>query len=662
MRLWVHIADVSAYVRPGGALDGEAFRRGCSVYVPGAVEPMLPDVLSSDVCSLRPGEDRLAVTVQMELSGASVEKVEFHRSLIRSDARLTYPQVDAVFEGSERAEEPWAEPLALARAVASELAARRDSLEVASAEPSFEFDEQGRVTGVHAEEQTESHGLIEQLMVLANEQVAGYLADRRLPTLYRVHEKPDPSAVAFMIEQLASLEVPTPPLPKQMSPQQAAEVAAESSRLAAEYARNSGRGRHAFGTLVLRSLKQAFYTPKNLGHAGLGSERYCHFTSPIRRYPDLVAHRALLQGLGIDDAAAPAHELDEAGIVSSAAEREAMAIERDADDVCLAFLLERELSEHDPAEPPAFEGEVVGLIAAGAFVRFGRRGPPAERGLRGHASGAPPARLVGAQRAGHRARLGDSSRELRLGDPVEVAVSRVDAPRGRVDLTSSSAQASLARGEKPRRPHRSVVAALALAPGGGRRPGGGGCHLGAGHGHAQLRQARGRHVPRLPRQGRARGADARGRGASRGLWDLLRHARKRRAPGRSRSWPGTSTRDGEPEVVVSLYTGGAHCCTISTLYGFQAATGDYRRVRRNWRDAGFRLRDIGRDGSVEFDSRDARFAYAFASYAESFLPLQIFRYRARPARGRDDRLQAARAQGRQARPAPLPALSQSTAT
>ena len=267
-----------------------------------------------------------------------------------------------------------------------------------SAEPSFEFDEDGHVVGVHAEEQTESHGLIEQLMVLANEQVAGYLADHRLPTLYRVHEKPDPSAVAFMIEQLASLEVPTPPLPKHMSPQQAAEVAAEASRLAAAYSRNSGRGRHAFGTLVLRSLKQAFYSPKNLGHAGLASERYCHFTSPIRRYPDLVAHRALLQGLGIDDAAAPAHELDEAGIVSSAAEREAMEIERDADDVCLAFLLERVLSEEDPAEPPCVRGRGGGPDRGGS-LRALRQG-----GVRGHAAGAPPARLVGAQRAWHRAR------------------------------------------------------------------------------------------------------------------------------------------------------------------------------------------------------------------------------------------------------------------
>jgi ribonuclease R len=428
LRLWVHIADVSAYVRPGGALEAEAHRRGTSVYVPGAVEPMLPEVLSADECSLRPGVDRLAVTVEMVMAGPEVRKVEFHRSLIRSDARLTYPQVDLVFDGRERAADPWAEPLALAREVAARLAEGRDSLEVGSGEPVFEFDEAGDVVGVHEEEQTESHGMIEQLMVLANEQVAGYLADRRLPTLYRVHEKPDPTAVAFMVEQLASLDVPTPPLPENMSPQQAAGVAAEASRRAAGHSRNTGRGRHAYGSLVLRSLKQAYYTPRNLGHAGLASARYCHFTSPIRRYPDLVAHRALLQGLGIDDVAAPAHELDETGTVASASEREAAKLERDADDVCLAFLLERALSEADPGAPPVFEGEVVGVIDKGAFVRFG------EQGFEGML---PSRRMRGWwQVNGLNTALvsEDSGRELRLGESIEVIVDGVEPARGRVDL------------------------------------------------------------------------------------------------------------------------------------------------------------------------------------------------------------------------------------
>jgi ribonuclease R len=398
------------------------------VYVPGAVEPMLPEALSNQACSLRPGEEKAAVTVEMELQGAEVRSVRFHRSLIRSDARLTYGRVDGVFAGRERAEEPWAAPLDVARGVAAALRDRREALEVSSSEPVYEFDDRGHVVGVNQEQQTESHSVIEQLMVLANEQVAGYLEDRRLPTLYRVHERPEPEAVRFLVEQLSSLDVPTPPVPKNMSPQQAADVATEASRLVAEEARRSGRGALAFPTLVLRALKQAYYSPRNVGHAGLASPRYCHFTSPIRRYPDVVAHRALLQGLGLDDAAAPAHELDDAGLRSSEAERAAMRIERDADDVCGAFLLERVLFEtEDPTEPRPWEGEVVGLVAKGAFIRFG------EEGFEGFL---PARRLRGWHELNEQgtALVADSGSRVRLGDPVPVTVERVEAPRGRVDL------------------------------------------------------------------------------------------------------------------------------------------------------------------------------------------------------------------------------------
>ena len=427
-RVWIHIADVTAYMRPGGRLEREAFRRGTSVYVPGAVEPMLPEILSNEACSLRPGEDKLAVTVEMLMDAAEVAGVAFHRSLVRSDRRLTYGEVDEVFAGRARAEAPWGEPLELAREVSRALREKRDALEFGSFEPTFEFDADGNVTGVHYDEQTESHRLIEMLMILANEQVAGYLADKRLPTLYRVHERPEPQSAAFLAEQLASLDIPTPPLPKQMTPQQAADVVTEISKIVA---RESG-GKRAYRVLILRALKQAYYSPRNLGHAGLASPRYCHFTSPIRRYPDVVAHRALLQGLGIDEAATPGHELEDAGVISSASEREAMKIERDADDVCLSFLLERVLSESDPDDPPTFEGEVVGLIEKGAFVEFGEErfeGMLPVRRLRGWWS---------LNEVGTALEAEGSGRRLRLGDTVEVQVDRVDAPRGRVDLSSYS--------------------------------------------------------------------------------------------------------------------------------------------------------------------------------------------------------------------------------
>ena len=424
VRLWVHIADVTAYLRPGGRLEREASRRSTSVYVPGAVEPMLPEVLSNEACSLRPGEDKLAVTVEMELNGADVTNVAFHRSLVRSDRRLTYGEVDELFAGRTRAEAPWGVPLEVARDVARALSERRDSLEFGSWEPTFDFDSDGNPTGVRYEAQTESHRLIEMLMILANEQVAGYLADKKTPTLYRVHERPEPQSVVFLAEQLASLGIPTPPLPKQMTPQQAADAITEISRIVVR----ESRGRRAYSVLVLRALKQAYYSPRNLGHAGLSSPRYCHFTSPIRRYPDVVAHRALLQGLGIDEAAAPAHELEDAGVISSAAEREAMKIERDADDICLSFLLERTLSELDPNESHTFEGEVVGLIEKGAFIEFGEQ----------RFEGMLPARRLRGwwtlNELGTALEAEGSGRRLRLGDSVQVEVDRVEAARGRVDL------------------------------------------------------------------------------------------------------------------------------------------------------------------------------------------------------------------------------------
>ena len=433
-RVWVHIADVSAYVRPGARIEADALRRGTSVYVPGAVEPMLPHALSSEACSLRPGEDKLAVTVEMELAGADVRTVAFHRSLIRSDARLTYEQVDEVFAGRERAAEPWGEPLEVARAVAAALTdwrLERGALEVESIEPSFEFGDDGHVVAVHHDEQTESHKLIEQLMVLANEQVASFLTERKIPTLYRVHERPDPRAVEALAGKLASLSVPTPPVPENMTPQQAADLVGEISRMVARYVRRTGRGQAIFESLVLRSLKKAFYTPANVGHAGLGSERYCHFTSPIRRYPDLVVHRGLLAGIGADDVPPRASELDEAGEASSAREREALRVERQAADVCFAFLLQRVLA--DNAWEVEFEGQVVGVIGAGVFVRFGDEGfegflPRRRiRGDRWHLNEEETA-LIGEH----------TGRAMRLGDDVTVEVDRVDAPRGRVDLVMPS--------------------------------------------------------------------------------------------------------------------------------------------------------------------------------------------------------------------------------
>jgi len=433
VRLWIHIADVAAHVRPGSGLEKEARRRANSTYVPGLVAPMLPHALSSDACSLAPDVDRLAVTSEIELSEAGEPlSAGFYRSRVRSDARLNYDQLDEIFRGRAKPPERIVEPLALAREAAASLAARRPraSLEVESFEPDFRFED-GQVVGAHSVPQTEAHRLIEHLMILTNERVADLLERRRIPTLYRVHEQPDPERIRWMVERLAALDVPTPPLPEAISPQQAGDLAGEASRLVAREAKRRGHGREAYTSLVLRSLKQAHYADRNLGHAGLGSPAYAHFTSPIRRYPDLVAHRALLSAIGAGEEAPRAEGLSDVGAQCSERERDATRTERDADSVCASFLLERELFERGPGT--RFEGEVSGVVGAGAFVRFGGA-------LADVYEGFLPARRIGGREryeldATETMLLGGSGGDaIRLGDPITVAVDRVEAPRGRVDL------------------------------------------------------------------------------------------------------------------------------------------------------------------------------------------------------------------------------------
>jgi ribonuclease R len=454
VRVYVHIADVAAYVPPGSLVDREARRRATSVYVPGAVEPMLPQALSNKACSLLPGQDRLSVTVEMDLHGAEIVSASFHRSLIRSDARLDYEQVDRIFAGRERAQEPWAQALAAAREVSAALAGARSerggALTLDQPEPEFVFDERGNVSEVLQRMQTESHRLIEHLMIAANEAVARLLFERRIPCLYRVHERPTVESVERLVDQLASLGVPTPPLPESMSRTQSAELVGEISRRVERHIRavaararkgdaaaapSGGRG--ALTSLVLRALQQAYYTPKNLGHSGLGSTCYCHFTSPIRRYPDVTCHRALLSTIDHSERAPRGGELPDLGAWTSEQEREAMKIERDGDDIARCFALERVLFEGGSEQ--VFAGEVTGLISAGAFIAFG---PQAAEGIPPYEGMLPVRRMSVGERDWwelnqqgtilHGQRSGET---LRLGDPIAVVVQRVDAPQGRVDLS-----------------------------------------------------------------------------------------------------------------------------------------------------------------------------------------------------------------------------------
>ncbi|MFA5809829.1 MAG: RNB domain-containing ribonuclease, partial [Thermoleophilia bacterium] len=317
--LYVHIADVSYFVPAGSAVDREAGKKACSVYMPVAVEPMLPPVLSSDACSLRPGENRKCVTVEMVYKPGDAiavdgggkapksmlpKKVRFYRSTIRSCRRLTYNEVDDFFEGAAGLSEvgELLEPgLSGSDAVALEglvvrcrdLAVKlrearheRGALNIQTFEPEFRLAEDGGVVGVRPRPQSESHALIEEFMIAANEAVARFLERRQGNCIYRVHENPDAAAVESLFDLLEDLGVPTPSFSlAHGTPEKAGRAIRDLLRSLPRVLSEQQRNRSVFGEIVLRSLKQARYLEDNLGHFGLASEAYLHFTSPIRRYP-----------------------------------------------------------------------------------------------------------------------------------------------------------------------------------------------------------------------------------------------------------------------------------------------------------------------------------------------------------------------------------------
>jgi ribonuclease R len=436
IRAFVHIADVSYFVPAGAPLDHGAAQRALSTYVPGLVAPMLPHELADDACSLRPHQDRLCLTVEMPPSGEPL----FYRSVIRSRARLTYGQAERR-EGSPEV----VEQLELAAELAHALRKRRferGALELSTLELGFTFED-GRVVAARREGERDAHMLVEELMICANEHVAAFLAGRGREALYRVHERPEPRSITLLVEKLAALGVPTPPLPETLSPQAAAPLAGAVSRSVTDYVKRSGRGAEAFPSLVLRALKQARYDPRNLGHSGLASRAYCHFTSPIRRYPDLVVHRALLAELGLTSDVLPG---DLAGLAEhvSAREREAASLEYLADDICLAWLLEDTLLGRGWEEP--FDGEITGMIGSGLFVRFGEvfEGYLPARRLPGEFF---ELNRTGTALAGRR-----SGRSYSLGDPISVQVETISRGEGRVELGLSGARragsASLSRARR----------------------------------------------------------------------------------------------------------------------------------------------------------------------------------------------------------------------
>ena len=429
VRAWVHIADVSAYVPAGSPLDHDAGERGFSTYVPGRVEAMLPEELSNDACSLRPHVERRCVTVEIPFDRhLAPGEARFYRSRIVSRERLTYGHAQAILAGNVRASDELTESLRLAEEVTAALRKRRygrGALQIETGEVTFAFDGEGGVERAWIETEPLAHMLVEELMIAANEAVAELLAGRGRDAVYRVHEQPDPQSVELLLAKLADLEVPTPPAPENLRPAAAAKLAAGVSTTVSRYVEQSGRGREAYPALVLRALKQARYDPRNLGHSGLASRAYCHFTSPIRRYPDLLCHRALLRELGVLDVELP-DDLSEVAEWTSVRERDAAQAEYRADELCLAWLLERRLFE-DGWET-TFEGEIVGAIGSGVFVRFDGvfEGYVPARRLPGDYFELNP---LGTALVGRRAGF-----SYRLGDSIEVRVADIRRWEGKVEL------------------------------------------------------------------------------------------------------------------------------------------------------------------------------------------------------------------------------------
>src|SRR5215210_6434742 len=333
-RVWVHIADVTHYVDPGSALDKQAAYRANSVYLPGTVAPMLPRRLSDDVCSLRPHADRAAVTVEMEVTGEGEAKsYRAFRSTIVSDARLTYEAVDMFLSGGGTVER--AELIRSAYELSRRLrtrAARRGKLELGGREPEYLIGEDGVPVGAGIRRSTPARELIEELMVLVNESVAKLLHSKK-GGVFRVHERPDEESLELLGERLAAVGMQAEPTPENLG---------TISQMAKSDAVNY---------LILRSIPRALYSPEDAGHYGLALEHYTHFTSPIRRYADVVVHRALLG----DD---PPEDL--AGVASHISEREyrSMICERTADEYTLMWLMRDRVGE-------VFEGTVVSTAVFG---------------------------------------------------------------------------------------------------------------------------------------------------------------------------------------------------------------------------------------------------------------------------------------------------------
>ena len=410
----VAIADVAHFVRPGSALDKAARERGNSAYFPDRVVPMMPEALSAGLCSLKPGEDRACLAAHLKIDAdGTVRDWRFERALMRSAARLTYDGVQEAADGGRdglpapvRAAIPALYGVYGALRAARE---RRGALDLELPERVVTLTDDGAVAQIGFARRFDSHRLIEELMIAANVAAASALEVKNAPCMYRVHDRPDTAKLETLREFMRSRGIALP---------RGGAVRPDTfNRFLAllEDPRDVGIA----SLMILRAQAQAEYSPRNIGHFGLGLTRYAHFTSPIRRYADLLVHRALIDAYGLGPSGSgrvEAAALEQVGAHISSTERRAQAAERDAlDRYCAAYLAERTGAE--------FEGRIAGVTRFGVFVSLDGTG----------AEGLVPARTLGAGRPRFDARrqtLDVDGRTLCLGDRVVVALEEADAMAG----------------------------------------------------------------------------------------------------------------------------------------------------------------------------------------------------------------------------------------
>lgn len=447
--LGVHIADVSHYVTEGSALDSEAYERATSVYFPERAVHMFPSELSTGLCSLNPHVDRLVQSCLMEISPrGDVVRYELHDGVINSDERMTYTDVNKIItdRDAETRERyaglvPKFELMAELFQVLNGRRRRRGSIDFDLPEPKLVFDESGQVEAIHATERNVAHRLIEEFMLVANETVAQHLAESNTPTLFRVHEAPDPLKVEEFDEFIGTLGYSLNAPPHAVKPKHFQKLVKQIEGTPEE---------RAIAVLMLRTMQKARYDPSNLGHFGLAAHSYTHFTSPIRRYPDLIVHRTLrdqrLSRVSEEKLREREEELPDMGRHTSDMERRADEAEREL----LQWKKVRFMADKVGDE---FDGYIMGVAPFGLFIEL------VEHFVEGlvHISSMADDYYRFLDRV-HALRGENTGKVYRLGDRVRVQVTRVDMDRRQVELGLSEVLDAVRASERNRGPKRSKIA------------------------------------------------------------------------------------------------------------------------------------------------------------------------------------------------------------